>query len=235
MGLFTEQIHYLKTKVFNYPKESVNWLVNSMAKPTAKFMKLSPAYLKVGSFFFSKYDMQGVNKSSKMEQFVPMMVVDYKPQIDSKVIWVINLNFLTMKTKEIFFSSFMDRNNATMERNKEKEKYLEESPIPNVSYKSIYSDLLQYGFEYSIREMRLELFNEIYGVSTDDVHKLITINTQAITGVDEGKLNDIWIAKLKSESFENRVEEILAVKNNYDKIVEELSVKFKELNKKLNE
>lgn len=235
MGLFTEQIHYLKTKVFNYPKESVNWLVNSMAKPTNKFMKLSPTYLKVGSFFFVKYDIQGINKSSKMEQFVPMMVVDYKPQIDSKTIWVINMNFLTMKTKEIFFSSFMDKHNSTLKQNEKKDKWLDEKPLTNISYKSMYSELLQYGFEYSIREMRLELFHEIYGVSSDDVHKLITINTQAITGVDEAKLNDIWIAKLKNESFENRVEEILTIKNNYDKIIEELAEKFKDLNDKLNE
>lgn len=235
MGAFTDKIHFLKTKVYNYPNDNVNWLLNSMAKPHAKFMKLSPEHLNIGSFFFVKYDMQGINKSSKMEQFIPMMVVDYKEKIDSKVVWILNLNFLTLKTKELFFTNFLDRYDTIFEQNSVKDKWLNESSLTNISYKNMFAELLRYGVEYSIREIRIDLLNEIYGVSTDDAHKLITLNTQALTGVDEAKLEEIWVAKLKNESLESRVEDILTIKNNYEKIVEDLAEKFKHLNERLKE
>lgn len=235
MGLFTENIHFMKSKIFNYPNENVKWLMSSMSDPSAKFMKLSPEYLKIGSFFFLKYDMQSINKSSKMEQFIPMMVVDYKEKIDSKVVWILNMNFLTLKSKELFFIGFLDRYENIFMNNNEKTKWLEEQSLPGISYKYMYSELLKYGVEYSIREIRIDLINEIYGVSTDDVHKLVTMNTQAITGVDEAKLEEIWITKLKKERLEDRVVDIMTIKNNYDKIVEELAEKFKHLNKKIKE
>ena len=235
MGQFTENLHYMKSKIHNYPNENVGWLSNSISDPSAKFMKLTPEHLKIGSFFFIKYDMQKINKSSKMEQFIPMLVVDYKEKIDSNVVWILNLNFLTLKTKELFFTNFLDRYDSIFKKNSEKKNWLSEESLPNISYEYMFGELLKYGVNYSIREIRIELLNEIYSVSTDDVHKLITLNTQAITGVDEGKLEEIWIAKLKSESLEDRVEDVMTIKNNYDKIVEDLAEKFKHLNKKLKE
>ena len=235
MGKFTDKLHHMKTTTTNYPNDNVNWLMNSINKPTKKFMKLSLQHLKIGSFYFVRYDMTKINKSSKMEQLVPLMVVDYKEKIDSKVVWILNLNFLTMKTKELFFTNFLDRYDKVFETNSNKTDWLSEQPIPNVSYDKMYSELLRYGVEYSLREMRVELFNEIYSVSTDEVEKLISVNTQALTGVDEGKLEEIWIAKLKSENLESRIADIMTIKNNYEKIVEELAEKFKHLNKRIQE
>ena len=101
---------------------------------------------------------------------------------------------------------------SVFEKNSEKKNVQREQPLPNIGYKLIYSELLKYGFEYSIREMRVELFDEIYEVSTDNAHQLITVNTQALTGVDEAKLQEIWLAKMKNESYEDRVQDILEIK-----------------------
>lgn len=233
--LFSEKIHYLKSKVYNYPNESINWLFNKINKPDNKFVQVTTDMLTVGKFYFARYDMRGFNKSSKMEQFVPFLMVDYKPAIDSKVVYIMNLNFLPLNTKEVFFSTFLDKNNSIIEKNSEKKNAKIEQPLPNIGYKIMYSELLKYGFEYSIREMRVELFNDIYQISTDNIERLITLNTQALTGVDEDKLQEIWVSKIKNESLENRVQDILEIKSNYEKIVNELAEKFKNLNKKLNE
>lgn len=226
------------TKLFEYKKANKNykaaatqWLSKSMQTPNSKFPSLTPEYLRLGAFYFMRYDLTKVNKTSRMEQYSPIMVVDYKPLIDSKVIYALNLNFLTTQKKEAFFSSFLDTNSGILAKNEQAKDWVGEMPLPGVNYSSMHGKLLAYGFDYAIREYRLELFNKLYGVSTDDLEKLILLNTQSITGVDEAKINDIWIAKLKKESLQMRHEEMVAIKSNYEMILKELAEKFKDLNK----
>jgi len=235
MKKFSDKIYYLKSKIGSYSNKSTEWLFKNINKPTNKFMRISPDQLTIGKFYFARYDLRKINKSSKMEQFIPFLMVDYKPSIDSKVVFVLNLNFLPLNTKEVFFSNFLDKYTNIFEENFLKKTSLLELPLSNITYKNIYSQLLKYGFEYSIRELRVELFDEIYSVSTDNLDKLISVNTQILTGVDELKLQEIWITKLKNESYNDRIQDILEIKNNYEKIVNELVEKFKFLNKKLNE
>lgn len=231
---YTEEILHLRKKVPFYPNQSTKWLFNKLRDNDKKVVKVGLDKIRIGQFYFMRYDLKGLNKSSRLEQFVPMMVVDYKPAIDKKVLWILNLNFIPINLKESFFSSFLDNYQSTLDNNFEAKDWNNETPLPSINYENIWKQLLSFGFEYTIREIRLDLINDIHGVSTDYLHFLTTQNTQALTGVDEAKLNEIWITKLKNESLGDRVEDLTKIKSNYENILNELADKFKDLNKKLN-
>ena len=231
---YTEDILHLRKSGSNYRNESTKWLFGKIKQPDANFMKVGLNNLKVGSFYFMQYDLKKINKSSKVEQFVPMLVVDYKPSIDSKVIWVLNMNFLPTNVKEALFSNITDNYSDIFDKNTNVNSWSQEIPLV-INYKKMWDILLPYGFEYAIREIRVDLINSLWSVSSKNLHILTTVNTQILTGVDEGKLQEIWATKLKNESLGNRVDELKTIKTNYYNILEELADKFKNLNKYLNE
>jgi hypothetical protein len=230
---YTEKISYLKSKISNYTIESTKWLKKSLLNPNKKIHQITPDKLQIGKLYFMKYDLQKINKSTKMEQFVPFILVDHKPGIDKKVFWILNLNFLPHNIKIAFFSSFLSQYENLLEQNSKKDNVLTELPFPNINYKRMWNELIKFGFEYAIREIRVELINDIFIISSDYVDYMTTLNTQILTGVDEAKLNEIWITKLKNEPFEDRVEELKTIKNNYYEIINELQEKFKNLDNKL--
>jgi hypothetical protein len=230
---YTEEILHLRKKVPQYPNQSTKWLFNKLRLKDKKFVNVGLDNLKVGQFYFMRYDLKGLNKSSRLEQFVPMMVVDYKPLIDKKVVWILNMNFLPINLKESFFSSFLDSQQTILDNNFEQKEWSKELVLKNINYENVWKKLLAFGFEYSIREIRLDLINDIHAVSTDSLHFLTTQNTQALTGVDEGKLNEIWVTKLKNEKLGDRVKDLTEIKSNYQNILTELADKFKALNNRI--
>ncbi len=231
---YTENILYLRKKVPNYPTESTKWLLTKVRNNDKKFMKVPLSNFKVGSFYFMSYDLSAINKSSKMEQLVPFLLVDYNPAIDSKVLWIMNLNFIPLNIKEAFFTKFLDNFNNTLTNNSTKKSVAEELSLPTINYDKMWDELIKFGIDYSLREIRVELIQELYSISTDSLYLLTTQNTQSLTGVDEKKLGEIWMTKLKNESLEERFDEKKA-KADYEQIVKELQETFKYLDKKLKE
>lgn len=231
---YIENLLYLRKKIPNYPTESTKWLISKVKNSDKKFMRVSPNNFKIGGFYFMTYDSRGINKSSKLEQLVPMLLVDYNPLVDSKVLWIMNLNFIPLNIKEAFFTKFLQNYDNILDNNSTKKSLLEESVLPNINYENMWNQLIKFGIDYSIREIRIELLQDLYYVSTDYLHLLTTQNTQMLTGVDEKKLNDIWITKLKNESLGERIDEKM-VKADYEKIIKELQETFKFLDRKLKE
>jgi hypothetical protein len=209
-NIFTRNLKKIK-KDSEYFNKSVKWIYQLTKTGTAR---VSPNNFIKGKFYFITYDSKKINKSSRMEQMVPIVFVDYKENIDSRVLYILNLNFIPLNIKEAIFANYFQGSN-------------------NINYSSMYTFLLKYGAEYAIREIRVELLENIYSVSDEDAIYLITANTKALTGVDEKKLSDIWLTKLKKDSLGERLDE-LKDKADYEKIIEELKETFKFLDKYLN-
>lgn len=212
-NIFTRSLKVYKKKYQDYFNHSMKYIA-SMIRENKNSIGLSN--LKKGEFYFIIYDSKKINKSSKMEQNVPMLLVDYKENIDSRVLYILNMNFIPLNIKEAIFANLFNDYNPG-----------------DVNYKNIYTFLLRYGAEYAIREIRVELLEKIYHVDINDSIYLITANTKALTGVDEQKLSEIWISKLKNDSLDERLGE-LKDKSDYMKIIEELKQTFKDLDKYLN-
>jgi hypothetical protein len=230
--IYTDKILFLRKRVANYPTESTKWLFHEIKNPDKKFTRLTPDKMRVGSFYFMKYDLNSINKSSRLEQLVPFLFVDHNEVIDKKVLWIMNLNFIPLNIKEGFFSKFLDNFDNTLKENSLKKTVLDEKPLPTINYENMWNETIKFGIDYSIREIRVELIQDLYAVSTDDLYLLTTQNTQVLTGVDEKKLTDIWITKLKNETLGERIDE-KNVKADYEKIINELKETFKFLDKRL--
>jgi hypothetical protein len=231
---YVESILYLRKKVPNYPTASTKWLISMVKNGDKKFVQIPPSNFKVGGFYFMTYDLNSINKSSKLEQLVPFLLVDYNPAIDNKVFWIMNFNFIPLNIKEAFFTKFLPKFQKTLDSNSTKKSVTDETSLPTINYENMWDELIKFGIDYSLREIRVELIKDLYSVSTDSLQFLTTQNTQALTGVDEKKLNDIWITKLKNESLSERLDE-KKVKADYEKILQELQETFKYLDKKLKE
>lgn len=229
---YTEKILYLRKKVLQYPNESTKWLIKKILSPDKKFIKTTPSNFKIGSFYFMNYDSKSINRSSKMEQIVPFMLVDHNDLIDKKVFWIMNFNFVSLSIKEAFFTKFFTKFNNTLEKNSTKKSVVDESSLPTINYENMWNELIKLGIDFSLREIRVELIEKLYQISTDDLHLLTTQNTQMLTGVDEKKLNDIWLAKLKNDSLENRIVD-KNIKSDYTKIIKELQETFKFLDEEI--
>jgi hypothetical protein len=231
---YLEKILTLRKKVLNYSTESTKWLLSKIKKGDNKFVQITPTDFKVGGFYFMYYDIQGINKSSKLEQYVPFLIVDYNPNIDKKVLWIMNFNFIPLNIKEAFFVKFFNKFTKTLEDNENSKTVNEENTLPTINYENMWNETISYGIDYSIREIRLELINGLYRISTDNIHLLTTTNTKILTGVDEKKLTEIWITKLKNESLGERLDE-KKIRGDYAKIVNELQKTFKFLDQKLKD
>jgi len=179
-----------------------------------------------------KYDLKSINKSTKLEQLVPFLLVDYNPLIDKSVFWIMNFNFISLTIKEAFFTKFLPKFQKILDDNEKRKTVNDETSLSNISYERMWNELISLGIDYSLREIRVELIESLYNVSTDNLHLLTTQNTQMLTGVDEKKLNEIWLTKLKNESLEERVNEKL-VKADYEKIINELKETFKYLDEEM--
>jgi hypothetical protein len=220
------------TKTFtNWRDASNDWFRRNIAKPNNEFQQVTPSYLQVGSFYFMKYDLGGINKSTRIEQYAIVFVVEHKPLIDKKVFWAINFNFLPSDIRRNFFLNLIDkRHDQIIDQNDKAVDWVAERSIPNVSYRQILSELARFGVVYtkSIRTFRMDLINEIYGISTKNLEKLISLDVRPISGMD-----DLGISKVLSGKIQNEGIEVIAqeVTQDYAAILEDLKERFKNIEK----
>lgn len=194
---------------------------------TQKIKAITPSSIKIGGLYFIEYDIAKINKSSKAEQVLPCLIVDYNKSFKN-VLWVLNFNLMPQELKIMFFKDLFSSYNDILEYNTKIKNVLDEKVLSNISYNYMFDKLLSYGINYCIREIRIELINNIFQVSTDFAHVLTTLNTQFITGIDEKKLIEIWSVKMQNNTLENRLDD-KKIYADYEKIINELKNKFKNL------
>jgi hypothetical protein len=222
------------TKLFvDWKKASNDWFRNQLATPNNNFQQVTPSYLSKGSFYYMKYDLAGLNKSTRIEQYSIIFMVEYKPNIDEKIFWAINFNFLPSDIRRNFFLGLIDnKHDDVINANDKAKDWVAEQPIPNISYKRIISELARYGIVYtkSVRAFRVDLINELYGISTKNIEKLISLDVRPISGMD-----DLGIAKVLSGKLTNEGVEVIAqdITQDYTSILEDLKERFKNIYKEI--
>jgi hypothetical protein len=223
------------TKLYvDWKKASNDWFRNQLAKPNKDFQQVTASYLSKGSFYYMKYDLAGLNKSSRIEQYSIIFMIEYKPKIDEKVFWAINFNFLPSNIRRNFFLSLIDnKHDNIIDANDNAKDWVAETPIPNISYKRILSELARFGIIYtkSIRAFRIDLINELYGISTKNIEKLISLDVRPISGMDDLGIVKVLNGKLNNEGYETIIQDIT---QDYASILEDLKERFKDIEKEIN-
>lgn len=181
-----------------------------------------------GKFYFIFYDLSG--KSTKMEKFNPLLIIDWNDQDSTRYIYGVSINFIPVSIRTVFFNSLCNFNIKTLEYNSKLETE-KQYPLENINFANIYKLLYSIGFEWSIRKFDAKLVNKVYSISTNILPTFLTMATSQLTGVDDSKLVDIWNKKIQEQEARHNklLKEILGDYKNMEK---ELTSAYKSVDTK---
>jgi len=190
-------------------ENSTEWLLKRMQNPDETFKAVKAKNMYVGKFYFMLYDLQG--KTSKMEQYSPILLVDYRKVAIKRLLYGISLNFLPQNIRLLFFDGFLNSfKNVFLPLDSKEKAGNAEKPLP-INFKIAFDSLDKIGFQYVIREFDMDLVNKAYEVSMQQLPRYMTVNSTVLTGVDEKKMAEIWLSKLKNreESMQKRISDLI--------------------------
>jgi len=220
-----DQIKVLRKKEGkSLAENSTSWLIEKLQKPDDKVQQVGLNDMVPGKFYFMMYDLSG--KSAKLEQYNPILFVDFKHVGHTKILFGLSFNFLPSRMRLLFFDKLFDNYPFIFEEKDDKHKKGQpEQPLKGINYNNIYNLLTKIGYEYVIREFDLRKINKVYEVSMSKLPQFLTINTYTFTNVDDEKLAQIWLAKLKTRE-ERHQKLLLDIASGYDKIEKTLNDEF---------
>lgn len=172
-----------------------------------------------GNFYFMFYDLAG--KSSKMEQFNPLLIIDHFDAAGTRLIYGLSFNFIPTSIRVMFFNNLFNYNLTILEDNKDRDT-MKQNPMDNINFTNIYKLLYSIGFEWCIRKFDIKLINKIYKVNTNILRQFITMSTSKFTGVNDNKLLEIWKKKINDQD------------KRQQKMIQEMLKDFKSIETELN-
>ena len=105
--------------------------------------------LERGKFYFIMYDLNG--KSSNMEKFNPLFIVDWFDLQGTRMVYGVSCNFLPIAIRTVFFNNLCNHNLSQIEKNLTKD-YTKQEAFTGINFANIYKLLYNIGFEWSIRQ-----------------------------------------------------------------------------------
>lgn len=211
-------------------ENSTKWLSDQLKSPDNTFVKVvTPDKIVPGKLYFLFYDLAAALKSSKMEQYSPILALR-KGMVEGKpILWGFSLNFLPERVKVNWFDQLLERFFKGVLSTNIKEDQIVKEPL-KLTFEGVYKTLASIGFEYAIREFRLDLINRVYEIDLTQLDRFVSVDVQKFTNVDPKKLIEIWIAKLGEGDA--RLKEIKEnVLTNFKTLDDELNMSFEELEK----
>lgn len=213
----------------NLYKVNADFIVDNLNDTRSEvIVPVSLSNIEKGKFYFMFYDLSG--KSSKMEKFNPLFIIDWTNQDNTRYIYGVSINFMPVTIRTVFFNSLCNFNIGTIEKNS-KLKIEKQEAFENIDFANIYKLLYSIGFEWSIRKFDCKLVNKIYEISSNILPVFLTMSTAQLTGVDDGKLIEIWNKKINEQETRHKqmIQEILG---DYKKMANELDKSYQTLDMK---
>lgn len=174
----------------NFVKNSIE-LVEMYSKSSKDVEVTRIANIKTGAF----YHLTCINESNWMRN-APVFIVDYR-KVSSKIIFfAINLNFIPLQLRALFFDKFIS------------EKDFEQNNFLRTKYQTVYNELKSIGFEYSLMEFDASKIIFAHKISMGILPKFL-ISAHPTNKYDPSKLFSIWKAKI--EKSQQRDEEMKKV------------------------
>lgn len=177
-------------------KTNTEYITDGLNGGSEEIVPINLVNLEKGKFYFMFYDLKG--KSTKMEKFNPLFIIDWNDQDSTRYIYGVSINFIPVSIRTVFFNSICNFNTKILEDNNKIETE-QQYALENINFANIYKLLYSIGFEWSIRKFDAKLVNKVYNISTNILPTFLTMSTAQLTGVDDGKLIDIWNKKIKEQ------------------------------------
>ena len=209
----------------NLYNDNSEFIIKEMNSENEDIRPINLSQMERGKFYFIFYDLQG--KSSNMEKFNPVFVIDWMDENNTRNLYAVSTNFLPVAIATLFFNNLLNYNLDILEDNKSL-KIDKQSPLQNINFATIYKLLYSIGFEWSIRKFDCKKINKVQEINMNILSKFITMSTHKMTGVDDGKLIEIWKSKITQQ--EERHKKIIeSLINDYTKIENDLSKQIQTL------
>lgn len=150
-----------------------------------------------GGLYFVMYNIG--SKLSAMESFVPMLCADRRRIGSTEFIYGISMSFIPASVRILFFDKVINNYKALALEATKAGGASKEDYITDIDYDGAYSALASIGFEYSIRKMESALVTKTYAISAALLPSMMLLDTYRFTSVDEGKMAQIWKAKISQQ------------------------------------
>lgn len=200
-----------KGNIVQQYKDNTLFFSPAYSKPNTDntVMVIDKGKMQKGRFYFLHYA-----DDSTWMRYSPIMTVGFKRFNNMIVIQAINLNFIPLKERGLFFDKFI--------KNFEKEDQLNW-----VNYEKVYSELLRIGYEYALVEYNLAMIKTVHKIHFSILDRFIYSGYVKVK-YDPKKLYEIWSVKLETKAA--RHNEILKMMvDDFYKIDEEIRGEFTEL------
>ena len=168
----------------------------------------STADLQTGGFYFLHY----LDDSNWM-RYSPVFVVSQKNFGNQIIVMAVNLNFIPIEVRAMIFDPYI------------LEEFFENDTFLSVDYQGMYSELVKFGFEYTLMEYNAAQIKMVHKIHMKMLPRFFYSQHPAAT-YDPKKLMEIWNKKLETKSQRNQEMMKSMISEFYD-INKDISEKYK--------
>ncbi len=194
MGSLQERLNLSQkvygTDIVDFFKKNSIYMVDKYSKSDEMCEAIPISDISMGRFYFLHYE-----DPSNWMRFAPVFTIDFKQIKDLKIIIALNFNFLPIEIRIRIFDKFIS------------EKMFEQNSRLEVNFQGIYTELLRYGFEYSIMEFNAIQLKLVHRINLELLPRFLYSSHPKNT-YDPNKLMQIWTSKL--DRREQRHKEIVS-------------------------
>lgn len=169
----------------NFKNNSLDFY-NRYQKSTNEVQSIDISSIIPGMFYHFHY----LDDSNWM-MWSPVFVTNYKKISNKIIIFAVNFNFIPLEIRIYLFDKFITKQNF--------EKNL---PL-SVDYEGMYSELMKYGFEYSLVEYNAAQIKFVHRIEMEMVPRFL-ISAHPKNKYDPNKLFEIWMSKIKDKEKRNQ-------------------------------
>lgn len=186
-----------------YQKNTI-LMYNKYSKSDNDCKSVNKIDITTGCFYFLHY-----KDDSNWMRYSPIFCCDYRKINNMIIVLGVNFNFIPIELRVSIFDKFIKKDN------------IENNDVLEVDFKGMYTELLKYGFEYSIQEYNVSQIVQIHRISLNILPTFL-YSSHPLNKYDPKKLMEIWESKLVSKE------------KRHQEITKSLLNEFYEINKDIN-
>jgi hypothetical protein len=190
MGILQEKINlsllvYGNDLADNFKNNSL-FFYDKYQKSDIDVTSISVSDIEIGRFYFLHY----LDDSNWMK-WSPVFVVSFKKFSNMVILFAVNFNFIPLEVRSSIFDKYM------IDKNFDDNKSLA------VDHKGVYTELLKFGFEYSLIEYNLSQVKFVHRISMNMVPRFL-YSQHPQNKYDPNKLMQIWNSKISQQDKRHR-------------------------------